>query len=847
MPGMGQTNAPPGTPGFQWSPEMANPQISTHDQVTTVQPQQTPGGPPVPTLPPDLGEAWADVKSPGNGRHYAVGTANVITTQAQYGPTFSGVTMQGVDLPWGAVAGEYTSQSGRQVVVVQCTDDAGAIAWQRYFYGASPLQAQSPPNYPATQHGWVSNARSISVWPDANPDDTRVVICGETSDSGIPQNGVQSEVGTALLGNVYGAGFIAVYNGNGTLLWTRYLSGAIATEDCAVTDVSVRVEYNSVSGAPQTDVVTYCGMTSVPLSGNPSLDGPLSPVNAFPAPPSWPGHTPASGFMSNGGSTSGGWDGFVGRVTATHQPPTATALPQQVLAFHAVVGGASQDGLFGIAEITENRFVVVGTCSNLPVHGQPSGASFPFTHTNPPNPGSQSWSISTSYYDVGIVATFDFSTGTLALEACNAIGKLPDPNPPAESTNAYDVYVQRDAVLPGAATAAKAAIHVVGVTTDPALAFNYPFQGQPIINSVLPTPATNVPSDGFLLTIRDEAGVGGYIDGRTFSYHGGPYNDALYGVSGWNEYFDHIVVSGIVRNASNNADIDVGSYFFDSALTPGDVAIPVCLRRSTPGGGFWTNADEQPNALGMGGGGAGAWTVVAGTGAGGGQLWYGSDPHGGGVSVDQRGRANVVGATWSTDYPVIGTTSRGRISLNPFRPDAVRTAWDMVPPQVGRTDTTGNISVLPTGFAPPPPANGGMTPFCALSPFGRQIGRPVPILSRAHIDWARGGSVGPNSQAEVLVDRLPNPASAPVVGIAIQYDLPSAVPIVILGVELWTSGPTAQIIPFGSPPIGTLRLPFGVLPPAPFQCTVQLWCLTAASFTCNGNSAIATPGLFFSY
>src|SRR5262245_54081699 len=104
----------------------------------------------------DFREGWADVKTPGNGRTYAVGTIDVRNTQDSAFPLaeFSGrsATPSLPADPGFLLPGLQT----RQVAILQVTDAAQTILWQRYFYGSSgTFEASARP----------TNARAISVWP----------------------------------------------------------------------------------------------------------------------------------------------------------------------------------------------------------------------------------------------------------------------------------------------------------------------------------------------------------------------------------------------------------------------------------------------------------------------------------------------------------------------------------------------------------------------------------------------------------------------------------------------------------------------------------------------------------
>lgn len=781
--GAAQGNVPP--PAFE------TPHISTHDWTST------------PGSPIDLDEVWADVKSPGDGRHYAVGTIHVTDT----GParSFSG---QFVEWPAGLTAleaGFAGASPARQVVIVQCTNDAGAIMWQNYFYGVVPGLVGKA----GTGNGRANNARSISVFPAVSPADTRVVICGETYDQIIPLSQVPPP-GWLSSSATNPAGFIAVYDGNGVLRWTRHFFGRWIEGDCAVTDVSVRVVFNP-SGTPIDDEVTYCGISTHgvdPAGGNFAL----TPVNWFTAPTGSPGfHDPAGGATDNG---IGQWDGFVGRIRNAHASTVAPVAPL----FHAVVGGREQDGLFGLAEITPQRFAVAGgSAISAPGPVPTPGLTFPFTW----DPSSPQWFWSTeTAYCVGVAAVFDAAAtpgGAVVLEAADPMGLVLA----TRHSCARDVHVAFGGVLSGPAIPAGAPVlHFVGSTDDPdflGILFLPPGPS--------PQPTIGGMTDGFLASAPGN--VSPFVDFQAATFHGGTADDGLMGVGGWNEHPDHVAVFGFIKSSTPLiSDFEIGSYFLMSGDTPGAVAPLQRLRR----GQLLTNGVDQPNAMGD----INATTTTTGLA----YVEFGLDsPQGGGIGVDVRGRANVVGSTRATNYPVFGTGSRA------FRGgvDAVRTAFDLVPPGVGRTDVTG-LSLGP-GFAPPAPANGGTTPFCALSPFGVQLGLPAPVLQRALIDW---DGVRPSGGANVavLVDRLP--AGGITHSGVFQLGLPDTTPTPHLGCELWADNPTATFFTLPTPS-GSLRFPLGTLPPSPFAGTAQVFLLMSVPWACNGQSAVATAGLYFSY
>jgi hypothetical protein len=268
-----------------------------------------------------------------------------------------------------------------------------------------PAIGPSLPPYQSTSMQPCS-ARAVAVWPDIDPQNTRVAICGETYEEAIPleRYTTQSTTGQAN-------GFIAVYDGNGNMLWTHHLYGDPATGGAsAVTDLCVRREGLGVGEVPR-DVVTYCGISTY---GTPS-SGPLMPVRPF----------EERASNESGGDTNLGvaqWDGFVGRVTFTYN---GGAFPKQVQ-FHSTVGGPGQDGLFGIAELSKSRFAVVGSARTGGLtNAFPGSGSLPFA----------------GQYDAGVVAVFNAqpvaSGAKLILEGVRVLGAYPTSANPQYESNLF--------------------------------------------------------------------------------------------------------------------------------------------------------------------------------------------------------------------------------------------------------------------------------------------------------------------------------------------------------------------------------------------------------------------------
>ena len=520
--------------------------LSTHDNTTTV------------GSPTALFEGWADVKTPGkappgwatgDGRIYAVGTINVRETHQFNNPTFSGVAIREAD--YRVIPAPTWPQfglgrgSGVQVVVLQCSDPDGAIQWQNFFYGNSNIY-----NTPqAAARG--CNARALSVWPGATPAETRIAICGESHDATLPRSAQPpsftfNNIGpTGQLTNGLPSGFIAVYDGDGQLLWSYEFRVDDTIGQCAVTDVSIRVE-QTPAGAR--DVVTYCGISSfgIPANGFPDSLSPLLPFDdaqLFAV----SGYTPANGDTDNGPDQ---WDGFVGRISSDHVNPLPTATTRE---FHSIVGGRHQDGLWGLAELDDNRFVVVGG-SAVPSGATAGPPSFPFTVTQVSNWDQQ------ADYNIGVVMVFDASptrltpSQDLILDKSTSLGSVGTQN-----SHARDVLVQFDAD-PAATGSARHEIVVVGTTDDPSLFTS-------LLGSPIPTVAFAGTADGFVVITRDA-----FQDLFVFNegaFQGEPSFSGFTGVAAWNEYVDHFGIVGFTTG-----DLWLGSYWSNVATG----AVPELLR-----------------------------------------------------------------------------------------------------------------------------------------------------------------------------------------------------------------------------------------------------------------------------
>lgn len=752
---------------------------------------------------------------------YSVSTIGVTNTAIN--PTYSGMP---VTNPPGVAL--INQANARQVAILQMTDAYQTIIgppvrpWfgQAYFYGTVPGATSS-------DSGNSTNARGISVWPAANREDTRIAICGETNDQAIPYSQFWGEPQNGWsawsANNPRWSGFIAVYDGNCSLLWSHQFFGRSATGDCAITDVSIRVVGE---GEVAEDVVTYCGISShgVDLdgAGQPTAaNGPLTPVAWYP-------NVTPTGEVDNG---SGQWDGIVGRLTNSHaNPRTTNNRSNAATVFHSVVGGNLQDGLFGIAELPDDRFVVVGSTGT----GAAGTSTNAFPFMNPP-------AATSSSYSLGTALVFQwYPSSILILEASSPIGSAGSEL--HRYTVARDVAVQLDAVRADPVHGANDPSHViyiVGSTDDEALftSVGATATAQTQINGN----GNQGAADGFLLAARDRIPTLGYIDFDKGSYHGSNYDDGLCGVACWNEYLDHVSVSGFWSTSTGGTgatqvDLEVGSYFTDTTVSQ-STAIPVVvsdlvrIRRDN----IAAAGDQVPAAMGL----------HHATQASGGLLFEVHDlgsPAGGGIAVEDRARVNIVGQTPPNSPYLVHPAGSPNARTFLGGSEAVRTAVDLVPDVsqfvgVGRTDGTGQDVPVVSG------SNGGTTPSTNLLPYGRQIGMTPPGLQRLLLDW-EGGM---NNPCALLVDRPPFGSN--IVAAFLHYGIPANpvpnYPAFLPGVELWCdpSDPlTTSISQFFFP--GTdqsVRFPL-TLPPG----TGHIYIVQAVCMLSNGTFA-GSPGMLFRF
>jgi hypothetical protein len=769
--------------------------FSTHDYTL---PTFGTGGEPIPGVN-DFREFWADVKTPGDGSAYSVGTIEVRTT---FNTFFSGAP---ADPSSGLTP--FTVGGGapaRQVVMLQQAAVASTgLGFQKFYHGTNPggvLRAT---------HG-----RGIAVWPSTNAEDTRIVICGESQDETLPLSNAAAWPGAGGTGT---AGFIAMFNGAGTLLWSHHFFGTAANQHCAITDVSVRVEYDiNDPRIPLVDHVTFCGISTY---GMPASNGTLTAVSPFSLPTTACTNS-AMGSTDNG---PGQWDGIIGRLSRAHSGAGSTTV--QML---SSVGGTAQDGLFGIAEIDAELFAVVGSTGAQ--SAPPMGADFPFTFGN-------CASAATAPYCAGAALVFQHPVGSACrLVWSQRVGSLAA----GTNTTLRDVLVHQQwngTTDPGL---------IVAGATDDGLVFD-PAASLLWAPTVQPQAALGGGVDGFVLAGR-YINSAGFALWDTGTFRGGEGDEGLTGVQAWNEFYDHFAVTG----TSAGGDIDVASYLKTQsggplALLTGGAVAPALGGAQIGGSGL-----DRPTAVAVpvtGPAMRNATTL-------GGFAEFGlGNPAGGGISIDPSGRTNVVGTTVSGNFPVpLGRPKTG------FTHDAVRVALDMVPAGIGRTD--GTTTTAPSG-APtyPGPFFGGTTPECALTPFGHQIGSVDPqgplTVPRMLIDWL-GAPPAAGVNGVVVASRPKNGSSGGSVAAALQFNFPGPpAPYLPDGILIWTTDSSAMLFGTSAPALDVVQFPIATLPTGPMTLAAQVIYLLAAPSaggstgpTCptGGQSTLAaSPGMWISW
>ena len=298
------------------------------------------------------------------------------------------------------------------------------------------------------------------------------------------------------------------------------------------------------------------------------------------------------------------------------------------------------------------------------------------------------------------------------------------------------------------------------------------------------------------------------------------------GVAAWNEYPDHVVVSGWREDPSTAVRMDTHVFLTDLAAgvaTPiNDFEIdgpPTNLRQDRPG-----FADVLPNHV----------------------LDTFAPPlssislgplAGGGVAVDASGAITVVGSSTlaggSPELTPVGPPGETRSAPIGVVPTAhcLRVVVDMLPIGVCRTDGPGDCPPgAPVGWPPSAPL-GRTSPGCALSTFGDQQSTDLATgslvsaeLDRMYIDVV--GRPGPNASLTVVLDRPPT--GAPTFGV-LQFGFSGLVPntAVLPGAEVWITPDTLAGAPTTTllflPVNDSIRVPLAPLPATAGTFTMQFF------------------------
>jgi hypothetical protein len=516
------------------------------------------------------------------------------------------------------------------------------------------------------------------------------------------------------------------------------------------------------------------------------------------------------------------WDGIVGRLSAPHAVGSPPLVTQE---FHSIVGGAGDDALFGITEITSGVFAVVGT-----MRGATSASWFPLTnHYWGPHPANQQFvnlASPTAAFHLGVVLVFldPGSSANLILLGSSPIGS------PSARTTANDVIWHGGQ------------LYAVGTTDDPALPSVFATQPP---NPPAPPPFVGTrqgltdgyvvmcsfPTDGHA-TYASYLGTGGHRGGAT-------------GIAAWNEHADHLAVAGWVERLDpDRTRIVVDSLFregdhlsrvrhFEIQNEPGNPISDVTIRRDDrPGaseGNFTTALKQVP-----------PWLLGPDLGP----------ACGGGVAVDPRGLISVVGSSMphvdgEWDYPVQGPAAqvRGHRTDIGDDHDAIRSMVCMLPDNVCRTD---GIWCPTLGWSRAAGSDGGTTPRCALERFGNTLA--TPSLNRMLLDFEGLPSAG--NAAAILIDR---PPAGMLSGGVLQIGFPNALPIVTTafpGVELWLNGQANYLLP-AFLTSGSYREPLwgpAGLPAGSHQFSVQFVSWLAQPLCQNASFVwAASPALMVTY
>jgi hypothetical protein len=515
--------------------------------------------------------------------------------------------------------------------------------------------------------------------------------------------------------------------------------------------------------------------------------------------------------------------------------------------FHAVVGGREQDGLWGLIELPDDRFVVVG--STAKVAGSVGPHDHPFTILPASISGQPGWP--NVDHCLATVLVFDASNtrnvsgpDRLILESSISLGRAGVLSGAVRAaTVARDIHAAY-AAHPALPDPASHRLAIVGSTND-SMMMNGVGPGVAV-----PSVAFQGPTDGFLLVAQDIPSFFPLVLSGEFQGKAG--QSGWCGVHSWSEFLDHITVAGWTEPEVGNQDLELVSFLVDTTVAP-SFALRELRRGTIP-----TPAVEIPAAMGTAVATSPPFPAVT--------NWMDSglgSPAGGGIAMDERGRVQVVGSTdpglaGSSSFPVepVGDPL-ARAWLSGV--DAVRAVVSMLPPGVGRTDRSGqqihNLGVIP---AAPAGFTGSTTPTSHLLPTGlRPITdppQPCP-LRRLLIDWEGpepGPSLPPPStcptcpatpQHFLIVDRPPE--TWQLLGSVVQFGVPTAPTALIPGLDIedWVpfGVPTSMLIASGQL---SVRIPLLLPPGTGLTFSAQVFLLWDR---CSAPSLAATPAIVFSY
>jgi hypothetical protein len=635
------------------------------------------------------------------------------------------------------------------------------------------------------------------------------------------------------------------------LRWSYHFFEANTNARSVITDVSIRVE-NGV------EYVTYCGASN---NGNdPGMQAnTMLPIRPFEAPPPIGNDTYAGGAANNSHSNSTTnplpnhtqWDGIVGRLSA----PFAPATPSPTMEFHSIVGGTGDDTLLGIAQISLDRFVVVGSTRGPAVA---PGLAFPLTNATLFGSGSMQFHSSTSW-ELGTFLEFEAPNMTRT-----SPGTTTNPTP--------DYFLQlKQARLIGSTGSQTVARDVLWHNPQSGHGFLYVVGSTSYAGLATDFPTAQVGtyyggSSGYLVTSMDLP-LQSWLTGRYINqfvptspgalpptqYPELAQSTGAHGIAAWNEFPNHLAIVGW-SEFSVGTRILTTSCFRESVNQPGfqvsvlrqhelNPIVDPATRSDMPGAyldpQFHSTLNILPVSSHLGKATSGA------------------------IAVNEKGHVAVGGYTRlpsqpassppTPHHPIDGPPGEFR-SPNPqnafgTQVDGLRYELDMLPLGTHFIDadsTLGRFGIV-----------GGTTPTCALSQFGNTLG--PAHLQRIHLDI--DGVPSPNGGISVLVDR---PIDGAFIMGGLFIGFPAAYPSPWPGIELFAD-PSMALQPFSFTFAGNseaLRIPISPLPGTGGDFTVQFVSLLGATNFCStvpacanttpclsnlALSAAASPALWITY